>query len=578
MVKARNEKRKTNSKDIFRSRFSLFVSRFSRSAFAFGFLVYISSPLVAAPSQVSPSQASTLEEGKALYETGRYQDAISKFIMVLRSDPQNPEARQYLRESVDQMRQNPAAQRNGSNSAPVHTEMREMLQKRAALALDLAAIPGVQIATQGAVTQVAIASSQLFPDNKGGLKEEGIPTLDRVAAWLKTFGQQPILIHCYPEEMQEVTSTGSLFLERYSALYNFFIEERKLAPQRLISADMLGEKGSDRGAAKNVIDTSKSRVVIETLGSQSSLLDGAMPSSSPKTAITRWLEFAIISHRDMFTPEEGEWATLDIAALSRTGLRSWTFDIVPEAPEKAASVVHMAGTGNVLKRFIWEGRNDKTGSLVPGGAYVARITATDSDGTIKNEQVTVRVERTTEDVAPAVAAPAKVKKSKAKKKKKKAAAETSSAPSEATAPVPETPSTPAAPAPEAPAVPEAPAASAAPAAVSPETPDADDDSAHAMYKQVIRFDAGAGELAPSVVPSLENIGRTLDLYPLQKLRIVGCASTSETNASALAKKRAEEVRDALEQQYHVDPKRILMGDVHVKAGAAMSKVELSISN
>jgi len=565
-------------------------------------LSVLPSTLHSAPSTNTP--VSSLEEGKALFESGRYQDAISKFIMVLRSDPQNSDARQYLRQSVDQMRQNPAAaSRRGINGAPPPTaqaEMREMLQKRAALTLDLMAIPGLQVTTQNAVTQVEIATPQLFEENKGGLKEEGIPILDRVAAWLKTFGQQPILIHCYPEELQDVATTGSLFLRRYSELYNFFTEERKMSPQRLISADMLadqaggvskgakneGAKGGSEGAIPN---DGRSRIVIETMGSQSAYLEGAMPSASPKTAIARWLEFAIISHRDMFNPDEGEWATLDLAALSRTGLRNWAFKIVPETSKgSAVPVYEMSGTGNILKRLVWDGRNNKTGSLVPMGGYVVRINATDSDGTIKSEQITIQVQRTTGDeattnLAQAKEAPSLTEKTtpKKKKKKKKAVA----APiveSVAPTPTPEATevSTPAVTA-SGPANPADTTVSPPAAVPTPETPATEDpaeDSSHAIWKQVIQFDLNAGQLAPSVTSSLERIGKTLEVYPLQKVRIVGFASTEEKNAAALAKQRAEEVRSALLDQYHVDSKRVLMGGTRIKAGTTMSKVELSITN
>jgi outer membrane protein OmpA-like peptidoglycan-associated protein len=570
-------------------KFSGAVARWQSLSLLLAFLVPCA-PLFAAAPVPAGTSVSNLEEGKALFESGRYQDAISKFIMVLRSDPQNPEARQYLRQSVDQMRQNPAAQRGpvGSTPSTARVEMREMLQKRAALTLDLMAIPGVDVTTQNAVTRVEIASSLVFPSDKGGLMEEGIPILDRVSAWLKTFGQQPILIHCYPEETQDVAATGSLFLRRYSELYNFFTEERKLSPQRLISADLLADQAaSGKSSTKDAapvpnVDTTKHRILIETLGSQSAFLEGAMPSSSPKTAIARWLEFAVISHRDIFNPEEGEWATLDLAALSRTGLRNWSFDIMNDADKSA--VYHLEGTGNVLKRLIWDGRNTKTGSLVQGGSYTARISATNTEGTIKSEQVVVRVERTTADepivvgdVKPVAAKPT-VK--KAKRKKKKAAA---SVPALVVPVTPAATATP--PAPDAssdamPTLPEPPVA-ADPSEVSPATPETAEpaeDSSHAIFKQVIQFDKGVGELSPSVGTSLEQIGKTLDVYPLQKVRIIGFASTAEANAAVLAKKRADDVRSALEEQYHVDGKRILMGGTRVKAGSTMSKVELSITN
>src|SRR5690349_17462408 len=53
-------------------------------------------------SAVSPDRA-ILEEGKALYENGQFIAALGKFMTVLRKDPHNPEARQYLRMVIDVM-------------------------------------------------------------------------------------------------------------------------------------------------------------------------------------------------------------------------------------------------------------------------------------------------------------------------------------------------------------------------------------------------------------------------------------------------------------------------------------------
>lgn len=518
----------------------------------------------------APSPVTQMEEGKALYETGRYQDAISKFIMVLRSDPQNPEARQYLRQSVDQLRQNPAsgagANRIGRGPSPeAQADMRRMLQKRAAFTLVLNSVPGVKISGQNAVNQVEINTALLFPPKAGGLKEEGIPMLDRVAAWLKTFGQQPVVIHCYPEELEDPSTNGGLFLRRYSELYTFFVEERKLSPQRFISTDMLVEDVPGKAAPAKPVG-GEPRIVIETMGSQASLLDGGMPTSLPKTAIARWLEFAVIAHRQVFNPDEGEWATLDIAALGRTPLRQWEFRIVTD---KNAAVVVSSGTGNILRRFNWDGRNPVTGSFVQAGGYQATLKATDSDGAIKTDQVALQVMRSAApepEEAPVVKkTPAK---KTAKKSTKKAAAETSasepaSGGSEAlSSPQPPEPD----PTPTAPPVQETPATGG------------ETESDQAIWKQVVQFDAGSSELAPSLMSSLERIGKTLEVYPLQKVRLVGFASTSETNALALAKKRADAVRQVLIGQLGVDPKRVETGSASVKQGEGMSKVELSITN
>jgi outer membrane protein OmpA-like peptidoglycan-associated protein len=82
-------------------------------------------------------------------------------------------------------------------------------------------------------------------------------------------------------------------------------------------------------------------------------------------------------------------------------------------------------------------------------------------------------------------------------------------------------------------------------------------------------------LKPTLKASLERIGKTMEVYPLQKVRIVGFSQASEDNAAVLAKQRAEMVREALIGEYQVDPRRVIVAGGQVGAG---SKVEISITN
>src|SRR6185437_7344883 len=561
------------------------------------------------------SSASVMEEGKALYENGQYIAALGKFMTVLRRDPHQPEARRYLRMVIDVMRQKPSADAKGPESVSAiaaDEDLRQMLQKRSLFTLDLKAIPGVHINFKDNTAQVDLETSMLFADKTGGLKEQGVPVLDRVAAWLKTFGQQPVIIHCYPEELEDPAVNGSLFLSRYAELYNFFTEERKLAPQRFVSADLLasgGSKGSDKAAEIDsgiAVSTSVPHVVIETVGSQASYLEG-MPSPIPRHALARPLELAVTTSRSIFNPEEGEWASLDLAALTRTGLRSWTFTISPvNAPDKAA--LTLTGKGNLLKRVSWDGHDEKSGSFVPSGTYRCHLDATDSDGTVLKSEVQVHVQRTGSDEEflsekppskPAVhkhhkphkaAAPAHAEMNFAQKTPAPApaSAESASAASGETAAA--TPAVPAA----APAsssddtdslIDSKPPAQSPPAAGSADEGFAADDSSpdggdsvHAIWKQVIQFEPGETDLKPTLKASLERIGKTLEVYPLQKVRILGFAMTSEADAAALAKKRAEAVRSILVGEYHVDRKRVIVAGGQVSSAGGASKVELSITN
>lgn len=591
-------------------------------------------------TKLAISSDTLLEEGKALFESGQYVAALGRFMTVLRKEPHQPEARQYLRLIVDEMRQNPTSMSSKNTRAGntalsnmvVQEELRAQMRKRADFSLDLKAIPGVELNLQSSFAQVQIDSTLLFADESGVLKEQGIPILDRVSAWLKTYGQQPIIIHCYPEELQETSTNGSLFLKRYSELFSFFVEERRLAPQRFVSADLL-KREMPVALTESTVDVSSAtpaaRVVIETLGSQSRFLE-AMPSSAPEHSLKRWLEFAIMPTRTLFNPEEGEWVTLDLAAMTRTGLRNWTFEIVPVEGKNRGPLMRLEGNTNLLKRISWDGHNEKTGSLAGPGSYIARLTATDSDGTIMNRDLIVQVQRSLVDepllVAKRPPTPSTSRKSRPKKEKtSKPAPETS-----VTAPIPEVASLPSsggsaapmgggalgtgtntgatAPAtglgasssdslldsppgenpsaalaqeadawaksskekPETPAV--APAVSEEPAG------EESVDSAHAIWKQVIQFEPNASELKPTVKASLERIGKTLEVYPLQKVRITGFAKTSEPNATTLARKRAETVRSILVDQYHVAAERVIVAGGKTTSSNAGNKVEMTITN
>jgi outer membrane protein OmpA-like peptidoglycan-associated protein len=549
---------------------------------------------------ISPD-ATSLEEGKALYENGQMIAALGKFMGVLRSDPHNPEARQYLRLIVDTMRQNPSIssskmgqeQALASNPA-VQEEIRRMLQLRSRLTLDLKAIPSVQVDVTGNVNQVLIDTSLLFADKSGGLKEQGIPVLDRVTKWLKTYGQQPVIIHCYPEELQDPSTNDSLFIHRYSELFNFFVEEKKLLPQRFVSADLLktsggaGERGS--GGEDISVSTTTSRVVIETIGTQTAMLE-AMPSITSTKGISQWIENAIIPSRQTFNPEEGEWVNLDLAALTRAGLRNWTFAIVRAEGKNTSPVFQTDGKGNLLKRLSWDGHDQKGGSFVNAGSYVAKLVAVNSDGTIKTQEEILQVVRTTapEPVA-LVNKPKPQPKPQAKPKPKPvqvAKAAVVSSPPNGTVGGPSSkdmmgsqPETagndgkkvdnPDSLIDAAPAAPVTPTA----APVVEDTADA----AHTIWKQVIQYEPNQSELVPTVKSSLERIGKTLEVYPLQKVRIMGFAASSEQNALDLARKRAQTVRSILVHEYHVDAKRVIDAGGKISAEDIASKVEMSITN
>jgi outer membrane protein OmpA-like peptidoglycan-associated protein len=562
-----------------------------------------------------PPEDAALEEGKLLYDNGQYMAALGKFMTVLRRDPQQPEARRYLGLVIDMVRKTPRELRSqGSPGVPsgttmlsnaqVDEELRKRLRKRSLLTMDLKAIPGVQVDLGSDVIQVAITTSLLFADKTGGLKEEGIPLLDRVSAWLETFGQQPVVIHCYPEETQDPASNGSLFLHRYAQLYGFFVDERRLPPARFISADMLNTEGPSAAPAP---DKAPPRVVIEVQTPSTLALAGVPASLSMSPRDLQWLEISILSSKMLFNPEEGEWASFDLAALTRSGLRSWVFKILP-AEKADHPVFEVEGTGNLLQRVSWGGRDQKTGSFVPSGLYTSRLVATNADGLIKTADCTLRVQRTHEE--PPLAAkpkrkphrrPVVAQKPTPKPPPAVAAAPAASKPAPVAQPAAPSPGPVVAQNPVASPVPgaapaeatplaekQAPASSAPPVESAPNaeqpaslTPAESDGSAQAIWKQVVQFDPNDSELKPTVQASLERIAKTLDVYPSQNVRIVGFAATSEQNASVLARKRADRVRQLLIKEYQVDAQRVRVAGGKVTSESPTSggsKVEISITN
>ncbi len=132
----------------------------------------------------------------------------------------------------------------------------------------------------------------------------------------------------------------------------------------------------------------RARVVIETIGSQSAMLEDAMPSMNSTRALSQWLENSITLNRKDFNPEEGEWVNLDVAAISRMGLRNWVFTIVPSDTKNAKPIFSIDGKGNLLKRLSWDGHDQKSGDFVRAGNYLAKLVAINGDGTIKTQEET----------------------------------------------------------------------------------------------------------------------------------------------------------------------------------------------
>lgn len=492
-----------------------------------------------------------MEKGKAFYETGQYMAALGEFMTILRRDPQNPEARQYLRLVVDAMRQTaPKSSVPGRSPAQItDSRLKETLQKRTMLTLDLRSIPGVEVSFKEGSAQAKVESSLLFQNQSGSLKEGGIPVLDRVNSWLRTFGDYPILLHLYPEERPDYADGGALFLRRYAELYSYFVDEKKVNPRRFVSADIVQNAASD-----TLVDTSTPTVVFEVLSDKNEWMEGI---PLPRLAAQRWIEFSIYGPSSSFSPEEGEWLALDLSAISPRPIKSWQFVIAPTPAAKGGklpqSVFKQEGSGNLLRRITWDGRDSLSGRLVPAGSYTGRLTAVLANGQKDAREVALSVIRTgrfaVEEPKPAKPVTAAAPRKKSSPKKKKAE------PKPAPAPEPREPV-------------EEP--------VEPEAAAAEESDPQSIWKQKIEFETGSAAIAPTLKSTLERIAKTLEVYPLQKVRVIGHASTGEPQPDALARKRAAAVRSALLQEYGVSAERVMDGGVRTRPGASF--VELSITN
>src|SRR4051812_14311107 len=80
---------------------------------ALGPVAYGASPAPLDASAAGPSTDTVLEQGKVLYANGQYLPALDKFMKVLRRNPRQPEAREYLKKVVEQLRNKPQSRMSG---------------------------------------------------------------------------------------------------------------------------------------------------------------------------------------------------------------------------------------------------------------------------------------------------------------------------------------------------------------------------------------------------------------------------------------------------------------------------------
>ena len=268
-----------------------------------------------------------------------------------------------------------------------------------------------------------------------------------------------------------------------------------------------------------------------------------------------------------FRPDRGEGAIIEFSVEDPpAGLVSWKFQLLqPTLGEvrDLAPLQDVAGGSPVFHQIYWNGRQNYFGSPLPAGRYECVLTATDA----KNRQRTLHRWIQLIDSSGGAAAAA-------------SAAKPAQAPASGVAPgAPSTELTPAAaksetlikepgavnavqigkaaPGGAAPAGkprkkktdrPVAAAAAAGTAASKPTKPQTGNIE--------LVFNMNTHQLTKEAERKLEQVAETMVYYPMENLKIVGYAESSETDATGLAERRAQMVASLLINKYQIEPKKI----------------------
>jgi outer membrane protein OmpA-like peptidoglycan-associated protein len=227
------------------------------------------------------------------------------------------------------------------------------------------------------------------------------------------------------------------------------------------------------------------------------------------------------------------------------------------------------GVSPVFHQIFWNGRRNYSGALLPPGQYEAVLTAADHKNRARKRHLWLSLQSASssspDEQYPETSAAKETPQAQAPAKpadRAKAAAKM----------IPHhrpSPRTPAKPAPtqsaQAPAAGKAPAAREEPksaAAQKPPPASAGDRNAEAAPSRAgavnfqVPFTEGASEMSQDSDSVLGHVAETMELYPLDKINLVGYAYSGETDAAALAQRRTEIVKKRLVDQYRMRPENI----------------------
>jgi len=278
-----------------------------------------------------------------------------------------------------------------------------------------------------------------------------------------------------------------------------------------------------------------------------------------------------------FDPHEDAGSILEFSVSAPpAGLHSWRFQLLGpgERPEDDLVLIQeVRGVSPVFHQIFWNGRRNYSGAMLPPGQYEAVLTAADHKNRMRKKHLWLTLQSAAssapepqyQESAPDKEAPQARAPARSAARAKLPGKTVSSSSRRRTAP--RAPAKPAQPRSEEessegspPAAPEEKKPATAPkapdSAQKPTPPaEASPSRAGAVNFQVA-FPEGSAEMSQDSDSVLGHVAETMELYPLDKINLVGYAYSGETDAAALAPRRAELVKKKLVEQYRMRPENI----------------------
>ncbi|MFA6029049.1 MAG: OmpA family protein [Elusimicrobiota bacterium] len=304
-----------------------------------------------------------------------------------------------------------------------------------------------------------------------------------------------------------------------------------------------------------------------------------------------------------FDPRSGDGAIVEFSVVEPpAGLMSWRFQILGPGEKKGDDLVplqEVKGGAPVFHQIYWNGRKNYFGNPYPPGQYEAVLSATDLKNHSRKRHLWITLQG--QEPVPAAPVSSSTLVAKAPPAELPVMGQETEEEEEAARPIPgrlqgrtigarkpaktakagkpakaakgkkaaarrEPSKTAAEPGAQ-------PTAAAAPAAAKPAAQEPAPSRAGVVNFQVL-FQKGTATMQQDSDSVLGRIADTMELYPLDKINLVGYAYSGEPDGAALAKARADFVKKRLVEQYKMKPENIQLQNQVV--GVESYKVEIYI--